>query len=192
MNIIDRAKGMILAPAAEWQAVERESTTPQQVLTGYVVPLAAAGALIVMIVSALAGLRLITAGFIAISTFLSAIAGCIAGAFIADGFATTFGGRSDRTQAFRLMGYAFTAVLVANLIPIPYLGAILRFAAAIYSIYVLYLGIPVLMKAPADKAVPYTLVLIVVLLIVTWIVSMILGMMLITGSMFTDDPFRIV
>ena len=183
MNIIERAKGMILAPAAEWQVVERETTSAQQVVTAYVVPFAAAGALVAAVVTAMFGLRLITAMFVGVSAFVSTIAACVVGALVADGLATTFGGRSDRTQAFRLMAYAFTAVFVASLIPVPIIGGLIKLAAILYSVYVLYLGIPVLMKAPADKAVPYTLVLIVALVIVTWIVSMILGMMLIGGSL---------
>ena len=44
--------------------------------------------------------------------------------------------------------------------------ALLAAIGGIYSLYLLYLGLPMLMKAPADKAVGYTAVVVIVTIIV--------------------------
>jgi len=48
----------------------------------------------------------------------------------------------------------------------------------IYALYLLYLGLPRLMRAPQDKAVPYIVVVIVCGIVLGIIVSMIGGMMM--------------
>jgi hypothetical protein len=61
---------------------------------------------------------------------------------------------------------------VFNLIPA--LG-ILALIAAFYGLYLLYLGLPVLMKAPRDKAVGYTVVVVICAIVLTIVISAIGG-----------------
>ncbi len=56
-------------------------------------------------------------------------------------------------------------------------------AALVYAVYTLYLGVPVMMRAPEDKSVGYTAVIVlsglVVGFVVSWIInSLILGSLL--------------
>src|SRR5262249_1514656 len=63
-----------------------------------------------------------------------------------------------------------TASCVAGIAAIvPVLGLLIAIAAFIYSIYLLYLGLPHTMKCPQDKAGGYTAV-VVIILIVLWFV----------------------
>jgi hypothetical protein len=53
MNVVNRAKNMILTPKTEWDVAAAEPTPPAQLVTGYVLPLAAAYALASFIGTAL-------------------------------------------------------------------------------------------------------------------------------------------
>ena len=56
MNLVERAKNIILSPKAEWQAVAAETTADSQVIVGYVLPLAAVAAIAGFIGMSLVGM----------------------------------------------------------------------------------------------------------------------------------------
>lgn len=183
MNLIERVKQILVSPQTEWDVIEREATPPAQVLTAYVLPLAAAGAVATAVGMTIAGLPLVASLLYAIVGIVVTMAGCVVAALIIDAFATTFGGRSDRRQAFKLAAYAFTPSLVAQLLRIvPWLG-ILGLIVSLYAIYLLYLGIPKLMKAPADRTVAYTLVVVLCTVVAMWILAVILGLFFVGGAL---------
>ncbi|MFZ1261742.1 MAG: hypothetical protein WAQ93_14760, partial [Chitinophagaceae bacterium] len=45
MNLIDRAKKILLTPKTEWDVVNSETPNTQSILTTYVIPLVAIGAI---------------------------------------------------------------------------------------------------------------------------------------------------
>jgi hypothetical protein len=61
----------------------------------------------------------------------------------------------------------FFSGLLSSLIPAL---AILGLLCALYSLYLLYLGIPVLMKSPDDKSLIYTVVVVVCAIVVSIII----------------------
>src|SRR3546814_4956515 len=70
-------------------------------------------------------------------------------ALIINALAPTFGGQKDQLQAVKVIGYAWTAAWVAGIATIvPWLGWLVVLAGGIYSIYLLYLGLPHTMKCP--------------------------------------------
>ncbi|MFZ0101007.1 MAG: Yip1 family protein, partial [Pseudolabrys sp.] len=89
-------------------------------------------------------------------------------AYIIDFLAGTFGARKNLDNAMRVSAYAPTAAWVAgvfNIIPaLAFLGIV-----GLYSLYLLYTGIVALMRPPADKAVVYTIAVIVCAIIV-WVI----------------------
>jgi hypothetical protein len=89
-------------------------------------------------------------------------------AYIIDFLAGTFGARKSPDNAMRVSAYSPTAAWVAgvfNIIPaLSFLGIL-----GLYSLYLLYTGITGLMRPPSDKAVVYTIAVIVCAIIV-WIV----------------------
>lgn len=200
MGLADRVKNVIVTPATEWTVIERESTPPLQVLVGYVLPLAVLGAIAMIIgermtMAALdyeVEISLASTLLRALAGVIVALAGCAITALLIDALAPSFAGTKSVMQAFKLAGYAFTPALVAELARIiPFIGGLIGIAGLIYAIYLLYLGIPPLMKSPRDRAAPYTAVVMVGAFLGVWILTMILGMLLITGTMFTGNPFRI-
>jgi hypothetical protein len=81
-------------------------------------------------------------------------------ALLINALAPTFGGEKNQMQALKVAAFSFTPAWIAGVLQIlPALG-ILVLLAAIYSLYVLHLGLPVLMKAPKEKAVGYTVVVV--------------------------------
>jgi hypothetical protein len=56
----------------------------------------------------------------------------------------------------------------------PPVGRIFLLLGILYSVYLLYLGLPRLMKAPADKAVGYTVAVIVVATAVSLVAGLVL------------------
>jgi Yip1-like protein len=177
MAIIDRVKGMLVAPRAEWPKVAAEPATVQSVYTGWILILGLIGPIAVLL---LVGLFAAGAGIsTAIATYVNTLVGVAIVALIADLIAPTFGGTRDYLAALKLVAYSATAVWIAQIgLIVPILGVFIVLAGAIYSVYLLFLGAPVLNKCTADKAVAYTIVLLLCAIVIGYIMSRILFGML--------------
>jgi len=184
-----------LTPATEWPVIEAESATTGELLTGYALPLAAIGAVAAFIGSSLVGTTVPFVGTYRapfVSGIVAAVFGlgmalvmCFLLSLIIDALAPTFNGQKNQIQALKLAVYSFTPAWLAGVLRIvPLLGIFILFAA-LYSIYVLYLGIPRLMKSPQDKALPYTAVVVVCAIVMGFIVAAISGIF-IGGAMLTS------
>ncbi len=185
MNLIERAKRICLAPAAEWLVIAPETTDRGSLYKGYVIPLAAIGPIATFIGLSLIGTSVGFGGMIrlpllwglttAIVGYLLALAMVFVISLIIDALAPNFGGEKSPMQAFKLAAYAFTpAWLAAIFHVIPALG-ILAVLGGIYGLYVLYLGTMPLMRVPKDKAVGYTAVIVVCAIVVGIVVGAIVG-----------------
>lgn len=171
--MIDRAKNILLTPKQEWPVIEPEPTTPGQLYTGYVIPLAALSAVLTLIRMSVIGVSVPYLGTIrqpffsgllyAIVTFGFSLLGLYLVALIINGLAPTFAGVRDQRQALKTAAYAFTPAWLAavfGLLPVP-LSTLLSLLAGLYGIYLLFLGLPPLMKAPQERAVGYTATVVV-------------------------------
>ena len=178
MNLVDRVKRILLSPQTEWAAIEAEQTTPAALYRGYIAPLAAIGPVAGLIGDTVFGIPVPLGGTIRISfgsAFSSALlayvlmlAGTYILALIIDALAPTFNSQRSQMQALKLAAYSSTAGWVAGIFGIiPWLRPLEILGA--YSLYLLYLGFPVLMKTPREKVVPYTAVTVLagVVLLVT-------------------------
>jgi hypothetical protein len=96
-------------------------------------------------------------------------------ALLVNALAPTFGGQRDMRQAVKVAAYTMTPVWIGSVLGLlPLLASVLRLAAGIYAIYLLYLGLPILMRGPREKAVGYTISLIICGILV-WVVLGLLG-----------------
>jgi len=90
--------------------------------------------------------------------------------------ATSFGGCDDIGQALKLVAYSHTPAWVASaLLLFPPL-ALLVLLAALYGIYLYYLGAPATVGVPQEKAAIYTLVSAVVVVIVSIVLRYLLAL----------------
>jgi hypothetical protein len=181
MTIVDRVKSICLRPKTEWEVIAQEPASTGGLIAGYVAPLAAIGAVAGLIGRSLVGVTLpfagtfrvpLLAGIVtAVFTFVMAIVGVFVLSLIINALAPTFGGEKNSTQALKVAVYSYTPAWVAGVLQIlPTLGLLIMLAA-FYGLYLLYLGLPRLMKSPPEKAVGYTAVVVVCAIVLGIIIS---------------------
>jgi hypothetical protein len=99
----------------------------------------------------------------------------------------SFNGTSDKVQAMKLMTYAGTPTGVVALVSwIPFLGALLSFAAIVYVVYLIYLGLHPVMGVPKEKIAGFTVVIVLIYVVVALIMSGIVAALL--YSTFFANP----
>ena len=180
MNLVDRVKNILLQPKTEWAVIEPEQTDPKTLYTSYICILAlipaVAGFISTAFIVSLFGGR-IGLGFAlgaAITQYVLGLVMVFVVAFIADALATSFDGQKNLNQALKLTAYAMTAAWVAGIFAIvPVLGWLLSLLGSLYSLYLFYLGVPLLMKVPEPKAVGYTVVVVLVAIVIGAVIGMI-------------------
>ena len=170
MNLIERAKSILLQPKEAWATVDTEATDTATLFTSYAMILAAIPA-----VCGFIGMSLIGFGGFVVTVrvpFVSglvnmvvsyglSLVGLLVLGFIIDALAPTFGGQKNAIQAQKVGVYASTAALLGGVFSLLPSLAMLGLLAAAYSIYLLYTGLPVLMRSAPEKSVGYTVVVII-------------------------------
>lgn len=188
MDVVARAKNMLLTPNTEWQVVAAEPTDVASLYTGYICQLSAIGPVVTFVIS---GLILRTMGLgvggalahLVVSYLLGLVAVYIV-AVIAAKLAPTFGGRDSLIAGLKLIAYSATARWVGSIfLFIPVLGWLVMLALAIYGFYLLYLGAAPTMGVPPERAVPYTVALVVAVIILWIIVAAVVGLIIGVGVM---------
>jgi len=187
MNLVDRAKKIVLQPKQEWQVIANEPQTVQGIYTQYVMILAAIPAVAAFVGFSLIGMsgfgasyRMPIAAGVAhmIVSYVLALGMVYVLALIIDALAPTFAGQKNFMQALKVAAFAPTASWLAGVFYIiPALG-ILAVIGGLYSLYLLYLGLAPLMKTPEDKSVPYTVVVILVAIVLTFVVGAVSALVL--------------
>lgn len=187
-KLMARAKAILTTPATEWPVIAGEATTTRDLYLGYIVPLAAIGPIAGFIKLSVFGIGSPVFGTVRLGvgaslgnmilSYVLALVGVYIVALVLDALAPHFGGQKDRLQALKTAAYASTAAWIAGIGQlVPVLGILIMLAGAVYSIYLLYLGLPVTMKAPKEKSVAYTAVTIVVVLVLGMVASAITSRM---------------
>jgi hypothetical protein len=182
VNLIERVKNILLSPKEEWPKIAAETATVQSLYVGYILILAAIAPLAMVVRGLVFGFG--TALPLAIGTYLLMLVAISILALIVDTLAPTFGGERNYVGSLKLVAYAYTAAWVAGIfLLLPIAGRIIGLIALIYSIYTFYLGVPPVKKAPADKAVAYTIVVLICNILLFWVLGLVLLPMVLGGSM---------
>ncbi len=173
MNLVERVKAILLQPKSEWQVIESEPGDAGYLFPNYVMILAAIPPVATFIGTSVIGIGPIHVGigaglWHAIIGYVLGLAGVYVMAYVIDFFAGVFDGRRDMDNAMKVAAFAPTAAWVAGVFGIVPMLSILSLLG-LYSLYLLHTGIVALMKPPANKAVIYTVVVVVVMFVV-WIV----------------------
>ena len=184
MDIVARAKTIILTPKTEWPVIEAEPSSVEDIYRNYLVYVAAVPAVAGFIGSSIVGYSLPVIGTVrmglvgglvsAVISFALGLAGVYLLAVIVDKLAPTFNATPNFLNAFKLSAYSVTASWLAGIfLVLPSLSGLT--ILGLYSVYLFYVGLPILMKAPAEKTLPYTLAVglsaIVIAVVITAIVS---------------------
>lgn len=170
MNLVQRIQDILLKPKDTWPVIATEPGDVATIYKNYLIYLAlvpAVAGFIGMSVFGVGGFGFsirvpIVSGLITmvVSFVLSLVAVFVLG-LIANALAPTFGGTKDPLNAFKLVAYGSTAGFLGGIFALVPQLSMLGLLASLYSIYLVYTGVSVLMKCPQEKAVPYTAVLIV-------------------------------
>ncbi|HEY0731158.1 MAG TPA: Yip1 family protein [Chitinophagaceae bacterium] len=178
MNLIERVKNLLTKPKEEWQVINGETLSGMPLIVSYLLPLAAASAIASFIGYAFlfhGGIG-VKAGLIyAVIAFLQLVIAVYVNALITDALAPSFSSEKNLNKSIQLVVYAATPVYIGSLLNIiPAIGWLGSLAGAIYSIYLLYIGLPIMKKTPEDKAPIYLIVIILVLAVIYWLISYII------------------
>jgi MFS superfamily sulfate permease-like transporter len=164
MDIVGRVKGILLTPEAEWPVIEHEPGTPAYLFPHYVVYLAAIPPVAGFIGSSIIGVTGPTgtfrvqlfAGLLgAVIAYVLSFAVVYAVAIIIDQLAPRFGGQKDFSAALKTTVYSLTPYWIAGVFQLVAGLRFVGYVVAFFGIYLLWIGLPRLMKAPPDKALAY-------------------------------------
>jgi hypothetical protein len=193
MNLVERVQSILLKPKATWPEIDSEQADAASLYKNYVMIIA-----LIPAVASFIGLSLIGIGAFGVSfrvPIVSGLANMVVGyvlslvmvfvlALIIDAMAPTFEGTRSQIGALKLSAYASTAAFVGGIFSLLPSLSVLGALAALYGIYLLYTGLPVLMKCPPDKAIPYTAVVVVCAIVGGFIIAWVLALL-------TPSPVRL-
>ena len=179
---INRVRAVLLQPGTTWKMIDGEFTKPADLWRKWILPLAAIGPVCATISMIIFGQRIaftsltsrvpittvLTRG---ITAYVLAILAVFVLAQIINVLAPSFGGQKNDVQALKAAAYSGTAgwlggafALIPQLWPIALLFSL-------YSLYLLYLGLPVVMKVPNHQAAGYTAVALIVALVILLLIN---------------------
>ncbi len=194
-GMIDRIKNLLLTPKEEWPRIDAQPMTVQGILTGWVAPLAAIGPVASLIQQQVFPMNVFGISFrpplvgsivTAVLMWLLVIGMVYVWSLIIDALAPSFGGTKNPISALKVAAFSATAGWICGIFGLlPFLG-ILAIIGAIYNIYLLWVGAPLLMKVPQDKAVGFVIVSILVGIVANVLASFVA--LAIAGAMFAMSP----
>jgi len=174
MDLVARVKAILVTPKTEWTVIDGETGDANYLFTNYVAILAAIPAVATFIGYSIAGLGFVRGLILAIFSYVISCAAWYIAALVIDALAPTFGGVKNFGSALKLAAYSWTASWVAGIFHLIPGLSVLAIVAGLYSFYLLWLGNPILMKAPTDRATPYTAAIIVIMFVIMALVSVVL------------------
>jgi hypothetical protein len=157
--ILSRAYGLLREPKKEWEQIRAEETTIPNILLGYVAPLAA-----IIPVCSLIGSYIFEPEFAgdfgvavirAVVTWLVSVALVFFLGVLINAVAENFEGDKNELAAQKIAAYSLTPAFLSGVFglwpPLWWLSLFLLAAM----VFLMYRGLPILMKAPAERALAY-------------------------------------
>lgn len=195
-GMIGRIQRLILKPKDEWPAIDAEPMTVQGIMTSWVLPLAAIGPIASVLRSFLFPITIPIIG----TRFYPSLIGSIVQAIVAviltavgvwlwslilDALAPNFKGTKNPIAALKLVAFSATAMWLCGIFQLTWWTMPLMFLG-LYSAYIFWVGVPIMMKVPQDQAPVYVIIAIVIGIVVNAVVGMVaLGL---AGTMFAMTP----
>jgi len=177
---LNRVKGILLQPGATWKAIDGEFTNPGRIYRGWVLPLALVGPICGALGTLVFGMNL---GFgssyrvpitsiatLAAVDYVLAVVGVFALGQIINVLAPTFGAQRNDVQALKVAAYASTPWFVAGVFQVLPALALVGTLVSMYSVYLVFAGVPVVMKPTKDQGMGYAVVAILGAVVVALIV----------------------
>lgn len=193
-----RARALLLTPTAAWTQIAGETPSTQQLFQWWVLPFT----LLFFVapqIGAIAFPEVINGKAVAPSVVQALYTIFVGTAFMCGGvwllawtidyFARSFDGERNPAQAMKLAAYSGTGLWLSGLFglvpPLVLLGAV-----GLVSFYTLYRGLPVLMRAPQDKALPYAASVIAVAAVIGVVLMALSGCLALFGGGAVRTPVQ--
>ncbi|RAK52239.1 Yip1 family protein [Phenylobacterium deserti] len=176
-SIVGRALAVLTAPTRAWDVIEAEPSSVPNLYLRLVAPLAAIPAICGFVGLLLFGVGVFDVGMrpplgVALAEMLAAYVLALVEvyvlALIIDVLAPSFGGVRSRLQAFKLAAYSGTALWVSGVFLLyPPVGELLGLLGGLYSLYILYVGLPRMMSVVPQRRLSYFAVVLLAILVLS-------------------------
>jgi len=195
MNLVDRAKNIILNPSKEWEVIKMETISNSDLFTKYALILAAIPAVCGFIGYSLFNIsyglfsyKLSIGSSItwAILHYILTLGGVYVLAFIIDALAPTFGCTKDLNAALKIAVFCYTPAWVFGVFNLFPVLSIIVLLASIYSLILLYMGLERVKSVPKDKMVAYFIVTLIVAIVVYIIIGVIINGVVFSGYYLSE------
>lgn len=180
-KVAQRAKEVLLRPGKTFEVIKDEATTSRDLIFGYLVILAIIPAVASIIGMSAVGTRISFVGTfrlplvnslsMAVVQYVLTLIGIYILGLIINALASSFSGVKNEIQALKVAVYCATPSLVAGIFYIVPALSVLVIIAGLYGLYLLYLAIPIMMGCPKEKALGYTVVVIIVDIVVSIVIA---------------------
>lgn len=172
---------MLFHPATGWRSIREEEGSRRSILFAYVLPMSLIPAVASFIgygfVGA-SGLLFRVSGLywgtaMAIDSLITSLSVYGLGTWFVNRMAPAFGAKRDAGRSAQLVAYAYTPAWLAGIFYLlPSLQELV--VLGLYSVYLFYLGIPVLKPMPDDQRIAFTISSAIVLIIIRFIVGLLI------------------
>ncbi|MBN8550590.1 MAG: YIP1 family protein [Deltaproteobacteria bacterium] len=200
MNVIQRAKQIITAPAASWEIIKAEPTTVKDIYQNYLMILAVVPALCGFIAMTVIGISIPFVGTWHAPFFGTLVSQVIqyavslvmvyVAALVIEQLAPKFEAKTDKVSAFKLVGYSMTPAWVAGLfalLPGPFM-MLAGLAGGIYSIYVFLVGVQPMTSVPSSRKVGYVAVSALIIIVLAIILNFMVALFMPRPDMGMRNP----
>jgi hypothetical protein len=197
MNVIERVKKILFEPQTEWLVIDVERTTTLELYTGYIMPLAAIGPLAMLIGLSTMGVNVPFVGTMqvpflslvtqTIVTYVMGLVGVYVLALIVNALAPMFSGVGKMSQALKVAAYSATSAWVGGIFNLLPALSLLGVLAAVYTLYLLYLGLPVLMKSPPERAMGYAVTVVIAAVLLFVVIGVISSIFIVPPAAVTQN-----
>ena len=176
MNIIERVKGLATDPKVEWRAIDAEQVTVHDLFTKYVLILAAIPPVANFIGLCIVGsgpfgstIRMGLAPGVAYAAlmYLLSLGWVYVLALVIQWFSPKFEGHGELIDSMKVAAFTATPAWIAGVFGIIPALSIVGNLVALYSLYLLYIGLPTLTEPPEEKEIPYFCVVVLSMIALT-------------------------
>jgi Yip1 domain len=181
MSLAARVTQMLFHPATEWRSIGEEKSTMRSILIGYVLPMSLIPAIASFIGYGFVGANgvlfrvsgLYWGTAMAIDSLITSFSVYLLGTWFVDRMAPAFGANRELNRSAQLVAYAYTPAWLAGIF---YLLPMLQelVVLGLYSVYLFYLGIPVIKRMPDDQRIAFTISSAIVLIIIRFVVGLLI------------------
>ncbi|MDO8771692.1 MAG: Yip1 family protein [Burkholderiaceae bacterium] len=170
MDIVARAKAITLNPAGTWPVIDAEQHDAKSLFVPYMLILAAIPAVSTFIGMSVIGIGgfgfsmrvpILSGLAMMVTTYILSLVMTFGMGWLISALAPTFGGQSNLVQGLKIAVFGATPMMLAGIFNILPALSIISLLVALYSLYIIYLGLPVLMKNPPEKTITYMVIVVI-------------------------------